>query len=241
LLSACRIPARISQVEQANMIDTGISTDQDDGALPLDSQCDQRSDPRVTLLIRNAKIVYPGAEFLCVIRDVSATGVRIKVFHPLPTQMPLHIELATGECHKVTTVWARDSEAGLQFTEPQDVKRLIQEHGPFAKRALRIGLAYPAVVRSLGEACEATILNLSQFGARLECGKRFAMDQRLTLTEPSLPEISAKVRWRKDGQYGLSFQQVFGIKELALLVAGIQSAERGMTTRTEQNLRMRES
>lgn len=207
------------------MVDTGVATGLDGEGSPPDGLADQRADPRVTLLIRNAKIAFPDGEFLCVIRDVSATGMRIKTFHPLPEQIPLHIELATGECHQVTMVWARNGEVGLQFTQAQDVKRLIHEQGPFAKRALRVDLDLPTMIRSVGEANEATIRNISQFGARLDCSAHFAMDQRLTLTTPPLPEISAKVRWRRDGQYGVSFQQVFGVAELAMIVADIQMAK----------------
>ena len=45
---------------------------------------DMRGAQRFTLLIRTAKLVSETGEFLCIIRDVSATGLRLRLFHDLP-------------------------------------------------------------------------------------------------------------------------------------------------------------
>lgn len=183
---------------------------------------DQRAAQRFTLLIRNAKIVFPCGEFLCVIRDVSATGLRIKTFHALPAEEPEYLEMATGERFGVSVVWAKDGQMGLQFREQQDVARLIREEGPYSKRSLRIMLKLPARLRVGGESSEATILDLSQYGAKVECRERLAIEQQLTLSARLLPDLDAKVRWRKGDHYGLSFHQTFGMEQLALLVARLQ-------------------
>lgn len=182
----------------------------------------QRGAERFTLLIRNAKIAFPSGEFLCVIRDVSATGLRIKIFHDLPDEAPEYLELATGERHRVSVVWIRGGLMGLRFTESQDVMRLIREDGPYPKRSLRILLQLPAKLLMGGETASATLLNISQYGANVECRQRMAIEQKLVLSARILQEITAKVRWRKGNQYGLSFQQTFGIAELAVLVARLQ-------------------
>lgn len=194
----------------------------DDGQAGPD-QVDQRAAQRFTLLIRNAKIVYPCGEFLCVIRDVSSTGVRIKTFHALPAEAPEYLETATGVRYGVTMVWVNDGQMGLRFLEQQDVADLISDDGPFPKRSLRIMLQLPARLRIGGENCEAKILNLSQYGANVECRERLAIEQQLTLSARLLPDLDAKVRWRKGDQYGLSFQQTFGMEQLALLVACLQA------------------
>ena len=184
---------------------------------------DQRAAQRFTLLIRNAKIVFPCGEFLCVIRDVSATGLRIKVFHALPDEQPEYLEMATGERYGVSVVWAEDGQMGLRFLEQQDVACLIREEGPYPKRSLRIMLQLPARLRAGGETSDATILNLSQYGANVECRERLAIEQQLILSARLLPDLDAKVRWRKGDQYGLSFHQTFSMDQLALLVARLQA------------------
>lgn len=184
---------------------------------------DQRGFPRFTLLIRNAKIVYPSSEFFCVIRDVSASGVRIKTFHRMPDEEPVYLEVATGERYPVVPVWQGDQIAGLRFREDQDVVGIIREEGPYPKRSLRVMLDVPAKATSLGKSSPVTIENLSQFGARLACEDRLAIEQRIILSAGNLPDIEATVRWRKGTHYGVAFRRIFRIEELAVLVAGLQN------------------
>jgi hypothetical protein len=183
---------------------------------------DQRAAQRFTLLIRNAKIVFPSGEFLCVIRDVSATGLRIKTFHRMPAEPPLYLEMATGEQYGVSVVWANADQMGLQFLEPQDVTTLIREDGPFPKRSMRVMLTLPARISVGGELTDVTILNISQHGASLKCRERLAIEQQIILSASFLPDVDARVRWRKDDQYGLAFGRTFPISEFAQLMARLQ-------------------
>ena len=45
---------------------------------------EQRTAPRFTLLIRTAKLLSSSGEYLCVIRDVSSEGIKVRTFHQLP-------------------------------------------------------------------------------------------------------------------------------------------------------------
>lgn len=190
-------------------------------ALPEETS-DQRAAPRFTLLIRNAKIVYPSGEYLCVIRDVSATGLRIKTFHRLPDEEPHYLEMATGERYAIAPVWQGEQIAGLRFCEDQDVVSIIREDGPYPKRSLRIMLQVAATATSLGKSYPVTIENLSQYGARFDCADRLAIEQRIVLAGKHLPDIEAIVRWRKGAQYGVAFRRTFRIEELAVLAAELQ-------------------
>src|SRR6218665_388546 len=82
---------------------------------------DQRAAPRFTLLIRSAKIISSSGEFLCIVRDVSSSGVRLRLFHPLPPGPDVTLELASGEQFEVTSVWENDDHAGFRFVEEIDV------------------------------------------------------------------------------------------------------------------------
>ena len=44
-----------------------------------------------------AELICDDSEYLCIIRDVSATGVRLRIFHALPPSRTFQLELATGE------------------------------------------------------------------------------------------------------------------------------------------------
>ena len=44
------------------------------------SGAEARGAERYTVLLRTAKLIAGGAEYLCVLRDISATGVKLRLF-----------------------------------------------------------------------------------------------------------------------------------------------------------------
>lgn len=178
--------------------------------------------PRFTLLIRTAKLIGASGEFLCVIRDASSTGVSIRTFHPLPNNEQLMLELPNGDQHAIERVWERDGSAGFRFSVPVDIDRLLQNKSRFPKRPVRLKLQLPALISCHGTTAGVVIRNISQQGARIESPLRLSLDQRLRLEADSLPVIQACVRWRKDSEYGLVFDDTFQFAELARLAAQLQ-------------------
>ena len=198
----------------------------DDGFEDHGDPADQRIAPRFTLLIRAAKLVSPNGEFVCVIRDVSDTGVCVRLFHALPSGSPLELHMPSGGVYEVEPKWERDNEAGFQFTQSIDVQRLINEAGEYPKRGLRLGVFLPLRVSTLTQRREGMVVNLSQQGARFECDGLFAIDQNLRIETPEdileFPETRAKVRWRRDQEYGGVFDDTLTLGDFARLAARIQ-------------------
>lgn len=175
------------------------------------------------LLIRPAKLLTPEGEFVCVIRDVSATGISVRLFHPLPAGEVAMLETETGMRISMRRVWAREAEAGFHFDQPIDVAALVNEIGVYRKRRLRIAIELPVTVSFLGQSHPAVIRNLSQQGARIETGVHLARAQLVRLRSDYLPEIRAQVRWRRDDHYGLVFEDTFSLGEFAQIAALLQS------------------
>lgn len=187
--------------------------------------CEERIAPRFTLLIRAAKLVSEQGQFIVVIRDVSATGISLRAFHALPADGPLTLELQTGESYAIEQVWARGNEAGFRFLRPVEVQDLVAEASRFPKRQLRLELKFPITVSTRLQQHRAELVNLSQQGARIECASLFAMEQPLRIKSENLPEIVARVRWRREETYGLVFDDTFSLKQLALFAASLQAPE----------------
>lgn len=186
------------------------------------SPCEEREAPRFTLLIRAAKLVAAQGEFVCVIRDVSQTGVSLRGFHVLPVSEPLWLELQTGERYAIAPVWSRGFEAGFRFVHAVDVAALVAEAGRFPKRRLRLGIAFPVELAFLGGRVRAEVQNLSQQGARIACDALLAIDQPLRLCSGQMPEVRARIRWREGREYGLVFDDTFSLSQLAIFAAGAQ-------------------
>lgn len=187
------------------------------------SPAELRAAPRVTLLIRPAKLVTAEGQFVCVIRDVSATGVSVRLFHPLPVRDGAALETETGMRVAMRRVWVRDSEAGFRFDQEIDVAALVNEIGNFRKRKLRVEIELPVTVSFLGQNHPATVRNLSQQGALIDTDVRLALAQMVRVKSRYLPEIRAKVRWRRDSRYGLVFEDTFSLGDFAQLAALLQS------------------
>jgi hypothetical protein len=203
------------------------SVEQVDEPAPDVAGEDLRASPRFTLLIRAAKLVSAQGEFVCVIRDVSETGVSVRLFHALPSCQTYELHMPGGASYEIAKVWERDKEAGFSFVHPITVEQLINESGDYPKRGLRLGLCFPVTLASLTQRCEAMVENLSQQGARLACDGLFAIDQTVRIEAPgvagALREVRAKVRWRREHQYGLVFDDTFTLGDFARLAARLQA------------------
>ena len=194
---------------------------------PLTAGAEMRAAPRFTLLIRAAKLVSAQGEFVCVIRDVSETGVSVRLFHALPGCQNFALHMPAGPSYEITNVWERGNEAGFRFDQAVDVPQLIGESGEYPKRGLRLGLCFPVTVITLADRIEAVVENLSQQGARIACDGLLAIDQTIRIEMPGADgtprKVRAKVRWRRGPDYGVVFEDTFALGEFARLAARLQA------------------
>ncbi len=182
-----------------------------------------RGAQRFTLLIRTAKLVGECGEFLCIIRDVSETGVRLRLFHPLPTSdKRVALELANGEIYFIERIWERDGHAGFRFAAPINVEAFIAEISPFPRRQPRLRVQFPAALSCDGRASVVRVRDISPHGARIELTRFLAIGQRVKLEGEGFQAIIANVCWRSGADYGLAFEQVFALETFARLAAQLQ-------------------
>jgi len=188
----------------------------------VDDGAEHRVAPRFTLLIRTAKLICSTGEFLCIVRDASSTGVSIRTFHPLPKGNQLILELPNGDQHPIERVWEKEGTAGFRFPVQVDIDRLLHNKSRFPKRGVRLKLQLPALISCHGRTAGVVVHNISQQGAQIESLLYLAIDQKLRLEADNLPVIQARVRWRKNSDYGLVFDDTFQFAELARLAAQLQ-------------------
>jgi len=178
--------------------------------------------PRFSLMIRSAKLVGESGEYLCVVRDISATGCKLRLFHDLPPEPHMFLELANGERYAVERVWEANSHAGFKIAQPIDINQFVVEPSPFPKRPLRLRLNLPVRVTCDNVTNMAMLCDLSQRGGRIETACHLAMDQLIRIEGDQLRAVYAKVRWRKQTVYGLIFDNTFKLDELARLAFVLQ-------------------
>lgn len=186
------------------------------------SFAEMRGAARSSLMCRTAKILCESGEYVCVVRDVSATGARLRLFHAPPPDAHLFLELSNGDRYAMERVWAHDDHAGFRFSCTIDIDRFIAEPGNHPRRPIRLRLQHPADVTVEGIASPAVLLDLSQQGARIEAGRKFAIEQKLWLDIEGMPPRFGCVRWREGYAHGLVLQQSLRLEELAGLALALQ-------------------
>jgi hypothetical protein len=190
----------------------------------MQNHADMRAVPRSSLMCRTAKILCGSGEYVCVVRDVSATGAKLRLFHQPPPEAHVFLELANGDRYAMERVWVQGDHAGFRFSCTIDVDLFLAEPSPYPRRPIRLRFQRPVDVTVDGVVSPAVLLDLSQQGARIEAGRKFALEQKLWLAVDGLPARFGCVRWRQGYTHGLVMQQGLGLDELARLAFALQPA-----------------
>ncbi len=182
---------------------------------------------RAKTLFLAAKLITKQGEFVCVLRDVSNSGVLVRLFHKIPDEQQIALELPSGRHFEIRLLKIAGNEAEFQFVEEVDATTLIGEATDYPKRPLRVGVCFPIQIGVRDERWDGVVENISQQGARFECEGLFAIDRTVQLAgiedAKGLISVAAKVRWRRDTCYGVVFDNTLSMGELAKLCVRLQS------------------
>lgn len=176
---------------------------------------ERRAAPRFPLLMRTAKLLCESGEYVCMVRDVSAGGAMIRLFHDVPPDTHLFLELATGDRYAMERRWHRQDRAGFRFASWIDVNEFIEEPSAYPRRPLRLRLQRSALITANGKDSKAMLVNVSQQGACIEAGGEISEGDEVRLEVAGLPIRFGKVCWRKGYAHGLVFQQAFPLEDFA--------------------------
>ena len=186
---------------------------------------DLRGAQRFTLVLRVGKLITGQGEFLCVLRDISGGGLKVRLFHELGISDPCELELSNGANYRLEPVWQRDCHVGFRFADGWiDIHEMIEEVGQFPKRHIRLRLnsPHPVLLAGAGLTLPGHIHDISQHGTALKLDGKLPVGVQLRLDAFELPTLHGRVRWRSGGLHGLVFQQGFRLDELARLVGQLQ-------------------
>lgn len=183
---------------------------------------ERREAKRFTSLIRASKIAIDHREAICVIRDVSTTGISLRLFHDLPKAERYELALPSGGRYPINYVRSAQECHSFTFAKEVDLGRLVIDDAAFARRQLRVSLcAHALLTADFGQA-RSTIYNLSQQGALVQTSAILAVEQKIKLEVENLPIIYARVRWRNDDYFGLVFDNTFNLQDFAVRIAVVQ-------------------
>jgi hypothetical protein len=176
---------------------------------------DRRDGDRHMTLFRVGSITIGDRRELCLIKNISAGGMMIRAYGAITVGAPLSVELKSGQPVSGKATWVKEPNVGVAFDEPIDVIEILSAcaDGP-KQRMPRIEVASVATVRDGANAYRLPVRDISQGGIKVEGDPALEHGCDLSVSLPGLEPQPAALRWRHDGQLGISFNRLIPLAEL---------------------------
>lgn len=196
---------------EAKPIDTTLYSFADCVPAPPDSRADER---HLTLFRVGALIVGDRRE-LCLIKNVSASGMMIRTYSSMTEGRPVAVELKQGQLVRGEVRWVREHNVGIAFDDRIDVVELLSSSMDGARpRMPRVEISCTAAARQGSTLSSLKVHDISQGGLKAEASRNLDVGDDVVVTLPGLPPLQGIVRWQDGGVYGISFNRLLALSEL---------------------------
>jgi hypothetical protein len=178
------------------------------------SPVERRRSVRHKAVNQVAKIRLPsGREELCLLRDISAEGLRAEVYLPLEVGMPISVELRTAHTAAGRIAWAARNEIGVEFDASIPAAAMLA-HCSFEEsggnlRPPRLKVDLRGLLRVGAAANMVSIANISLAGLQVVAPDPLRIGTSCSIALAGLPARDASVCWWRDGNAGLMLAQPF--------------------------------
>jgi hypothetical protein len=190
-------------------------------------QPDRRENDRYLSLLRVGAIAIDGKRELCLIRNISAGGMMIRAYSPIPVGTRLSVELKQGDPVEGTVKWVEDGLTGVEFTAPMDVVMLLSAPGDGPRPRLpRIEVECTARVREDGNVVRVRVSNVSQGGVCVQSDAALTVGADVVVTLPGLTPAPGVVKWTDGRTYGISFNRALVLSNLVAWLKDQQKEQR---------------
>ena len=172
---------------------------------------------RTATVFQVAKIVTPAFEELCVLRDVSPSGLKAEVYCPVAAGERVEIELKTEHRVAGTVMWSREGAIGIGFDVEVPVLAMLA-HCAFDDRVARIrpprlDTVLDGMLVIDGAEQPVIALNISQAGIKIALESAPASSQRATIVLRELGQRSCCIRWARGREAGLLLDEPLSYPE----------------------------
>ena len=196
-----------------------------DAAPPCSPQ--RRNSERHVSLLRVGTLVASDRRELCLIRNISAGGMLVRIYSSIRAGERVSVELREGEAMTGVVRWTKDDCVGLAFDEPIDVIGLISGSSESKRpRMPRIEVTCAAWVRDGAQVHRVSALDISQGGVKIATAATLPVCGQVVVTMIDLAPCPGVVRWRDGDAYGISFNRPLGLSDLVNWLQGQQQRQR---------------
>ena len=210
---------------EAQPVDTTIYSLSD---APPAAESDRRDGQRHMTLYRVGSILVEGRRELCLIKNISAGGMMIRLYCPIAEGTAVTVELKSGQPVSGRIGWTRDHNAGVAFDQPVDVIEILSSSmdGP-RPRMPRIETHCHATLREGTNVLRVRVCDVSQGGLKVECTTLLPRGADVIVTLPGLVPQPGLVCWVEGGFVGITFNRLIPLDELVSWLHEQRAIQRG--------------
>jgi len=176
---------------------------------------ERRDGQRHMTLYRVGSIQVEDRRELCLIKNISAGGMMIRLYCTISDDTPVTVELKSGQPISGRISWTRDQNAGIAFDEPIDVIDILSTtmDGP-RPRMPRIETNSHAVLREGANVVRVQACDISQGGLKVRAETIFRQGAEVIITLPGLEPQRGIACWSDNGFTGVTFNRLLPLGEL---------------------------
>ncbi len=184
-----------------------------DAPPPVDT--DRRDGQRLMTLYRVGSILVEDRRELCLIKNISAGGMMIRLYCSIAEGMPVTVELKSGQPISGKISWTRDESAGIAFDEAIDVIDILSNsmQGP-RPRMPRIEIDCHAMLRDGANMIRVRVCDISQGGVKVALETVLPNGTDVVLGLPGLEPQRGIACWTDGGFTGITFNRLIPLPEL---------------------------
>lgn len=199
---------------EAQQVETTLYSLSNTPPVPI-AETERRDGERHMTLYRVGSILVENRRELCLIKNISAGGMMIRLYCAIAEGTPLTVELKSGQPITGRISWTRDNHAGISFDKPIDVIDILSSAmgGP-RPRMPRIETNCHATVREGANALRVRACDISQGGVKIRSEAILAAGADVVVTLPGLEPQRGIACWCEGGFTGITFNRLIPLGEL---------------------------
>jgi len=176
---------------------------------------DRREGDRLTTLYRVGSVLVEARRELCLIKNISAGGMMIRLYCSIAEGTAVTVELKSGQPISGRISWTRDQNAGVEFDQPVDVIDILTStmDGP-RPRMPRIEINCHATLRDGANMLRVRACDVSQGGVKIECETMLPRGADVIVTLSGLPPQPGIACWTDQGFAGITFNRLLPLSDL---------------------------
>lgn len=176
---------------------------------------DRREGERHMTLYRVGSILVDDRRELCLIKNISAGGMMIRLYCSVAIGTRAIVELKSGQPIHGKISWTRDENAGVSFEHPVDVIDILSSSmdGP-RPRMPRIETQCRATIREGANIFRVEACDISQGGVKIRTDAVLPQGTDVVVALPDMDAQAGIICWSSNGFAGINFNRLMPLRDL---------------------------